>query len=343
MRCVHVGCVSMWALVSAIAAAPASAQATTEAVVMLSADTIGQGDVFELSVDLGVPPGSAVYFPDTLPVVFGMESFRPVSWSAEPVADGAALTLTYPLIAFEVGLAPVPGLDVFIGPGAGVSGASLPGGSVVGSWSDVETGTVARTSLTRAAVPRQIAWVASVLLLEDIDGELEPRPPADVVGADWDRSSVVAILALSALLLAVVGSVAMRLLAAGRAEEEPLETAPRVDPARVRWQQALDELDRILALGLHTDGRTADFYAQSSGVLRSYVEGFDTEWGPSLTSSELMARLEATTNGSAPELYVSMGTAEVVKFGLLRPDAVTAESHWQALRSWVHTSRSVAG
>lgn len=330
----------LWVLMSALAVAPAAAQVTAEAVVTLSADTIGLGDVFELSVAVEVPPGSAVYFPDTVATAFALESFRPVTWSAESTGDGALLTLMYPLIAFRVGLAPVPGLDVYIGPAAGVRGERLPGGSVVGSWRDIETGTVSRASLTRAAVPRRDVWVASVIVPEDITSGLEPRPPADVIGPGWNHLAVAAIVALSLLLLAIARSVALSLLP-DRQTEEPLDSASPVDSALVRWQKALDELDHILTLGLHTDGRTDEFYGRSSAVVRSFVEGFDAGWRPSLTSSELMSRLEAWTNGSAQDLYASMHTAEIVKFGRLRPDASTAEGHWRDLRSWVHASRSI--
>ena len=324
-------------------APPTAAQvtpATAEAVVTLSADTIGLGDVFDLHVVVEVPPGSAVYFPDTVSTAFALESFRPATWSAESAGNGALLTLTYPLIAFRVGLAPVPGLDVYIGAGADVAGERLPGGSVVGSWSDVETGTATRASLTRAAVPRREVWVASVIVLEDLTSPLQPRPPADVIGPGWNRLAVATILALSVLLLAVARSVAATLLP-DRQAEEPLGTAPPQDSASVRWQKALDELDRILALGLHTDGRTDEFYGRSSAVVRTFVEGFDADWHPGLTSSELMCRLEAWTNGSAPDLYTSMHTAEVVKFGRLRPDAGTAAGHWKDLKNWVQASRSI--
>ncbi len=335
-------------LVSALAIAPVAARVTTqvatqvtaEAVVTLSADTIGLGDVFQMSVAVEVPAGSAVYFPDTLATAFALESFRPVTWSAESGGGGALLTLTYPLIAFRVGLAPVPGLDVYIGGAADVGGERLPGGSVVGSWRDIETGAVASASLTRAAVPRREVWVSSVIVLEDITSGLEPRPPADVVGPGWNRLAIATMLALSVLLLAIARSVALSLLP-DRQTEELLISAPPRDSAMVRWQKALDELDRILALGLHAEGRTDEFYGRSSAVVRTFVEGFDADWHSSLTSSELMGKLEAWTNGSAPDLFASMNTAEVVKFGRLRPDAATAEGHWRDLKSWVQASRSI--
>ena len=322
----------------AVVAAPslAEAQIRTEAIVMLSGDTVGQADVFELTVGVGVPPGSAVYFPDTVPTVLGLESHHPATWTAEPSGEGASLTLTYPLIAFQEGVALLPGLDVFIGPGAGVEGERLPGGSVIGAWAAIESGSVPRSTLTRVAVARQTVWVASVIGMEDVTDGLEPRPAADVFGASWNWPSVVMMMVFVGILVGVATSVTRGILAERRANAPP-ET-PDVDPAFARWQSALDELDRILGLGLHTAGRTAEFYEQSSGVVRTYVEAFESEWSPALTSSELMRRLETHTNGSAPDLYSSMQAAEIVKFGRLRPDSGAAEGHWTALRDWVQGS-----
>ena len=336
------------AVVSAAAAAaavgpvkpPLTAQVAAKPVVTLSADTIGQGDVFDFFVSVHIPAGSVVYFPDTVATSFALESFRPVAWSAESEGDGALLTLRYPLIAFRVGLAPIPELDVYIGPAAGVVGERLPGGSVVGSWRDLETDPVVRTALSRAAVLGRDVWIGPVIMPEDLTDPLEPRPPADVVGPGWNRLAVTSILVLSVLLLAVARSIALD-MHPDRELEEPLAGVSASDSPSVRWRKALDALDRILALGPHTEGRTDEFYERSSTVVRAFVEGFDTEWCPSLTSTELMSRLEEWTNGSAPELYASMHAAEVVKFGRLRPDASTAEGHWRDMRSWVHASRSV--
>ncbi len=339
------------ALVVAPAGTPAAwrvtAQSTAQvpggvadAAITLSADTVGLGDVLDFSVAVRVPAGSTIYFPDTVATTFALESFRAVTWSAESAGDGALLTLRYPLIAFRVGLAPVPELDIYIGASAGVDGERLPGGSIVGPWRDIEVGTVASASLTKAPVPSRDVWVASVIVAEDLTGTIEPRPPADVLGPGWNRPAVAAIVALSMVLLAVARSVALNLLQ-GRRSHEQVDSPPVADSSSVRRQKALDELDRILALGLHTEGRTDEFYERSSTVVRTFVEGFEAEWRSSLTSSELMSRLETRTNGSAPELFASMHTAEVVKFGRLRPDASIAEGHWRDLRSWVQTSRSI--
>ena len=337
-------CLALTVVSAAAAVGPVNASCTAQVaakpVVTLSPDTIGLGDTFEFFVAVHVPAGSVVYFPDTVATSFALENFRPVVWSAESEGDGASLTLRYPLIAFRIGLAPLPELDVYIGPAAGVGGERLPGGSVVGSWRDMETGPVARTALSRAALPSRNVWVGPVIMPEDFTDPLEPRSPADVVGPGWNRLAVASILVLLVLLLAVARSIALS-VHPDLGSDEPLAGARLSDSFSVRWQKALDELDAILALGLHTEGRTDEFYKRSSGVVRSFVEGLDTEWHPSLTSTELMSRLETWTNGSSPELYASLHSAEVVKFGRLRPGASTAEDHWRDLRNWVHASRSV--
>lgn len=321
--------------------------------VSLSADTVGLGDVFELRVTLRVPPRRVVYFPNSIVGVDGLESFRPVQWKAQPVeGEGADLTLTYRLIAFKVGIVSVPGFEVLTAPvadlgadgdGDGDRRGVLPGGSVVGARSDVGGVGGSDVSYGRSAIPSQRVWVASVLMLEDIAGGLEPRPPADIVGSSWDWSSLVPVLVLSVLLVVVLTVTVWGWLGVGdRRMETAGVDAASVDSPESCWLEALDELDRVLELGLHTQGRMHEFYTRSSGTVRTYIESLDPTWCSSLTSTELVARLEAQINGRASRgLRAAMWIAEIVKFGCLRPDRVAAEKHWRALRDWVHASRGL--
>ena len=137
MKRMHLALAISWVLVAGTTTVSLTAQTSLEATGSLSADTVGQGDVFELYVEIGVPSGSVVYFPDTVPSAFGLESFRAVDWESEAFGDGGILTLIYPLIAFQIGLVPVPGLDVFIGPATGTEGPSFHTGSVIGEWNGV--------------------------------------------------------------------------------------------------------------------------------------------------------------------------------------------------------------
>ena len=141
IRRMHLALAASWLLIAGTTSLSLTAQISLEATGSLSADTVGQGDVFELYVEIRVPSGSAVYFPDTVPSAFGLESFRTVGWESEALGGDGMLTLVYPLIAFQIGLVPVPGLDVFVGPATGIEGPSFDTGSVIGEWSGVASDT----------------------------------------------------------------------------------------------------------------------------------------------------------------------------------------------------------
>ncbi len=120
---------------------------------------------------------------------------------------------------------------------------------------------------------------------------------------------------------------------ADRAEPAPapLRGPTPLDEAR---KQALTELDRLLAAGPYAAERAQELYEESSGIVRGYVERLDPEWGPELTSTELMDRLK----GRSPKgvvLAAEMRTAEAVKFGRLRPHAEPTAVHLTGLRAWL--------
>tara|TARA_B100000029_G_scaffold83979_1_gene74757 strand:+ start:2780 stop:3811 length:1032 start_codon:yes stop_codon:yes gene_type:complete len=340
IRRMHLALAASWVLLGGTTALSLTAQVSLEATGSLSADTVGQGDVFELYVEVRVPSGSAVYFPDTVPSAFGLESFRTVDWKSEAFGDGGMLRLIYPLIAFQVGLVPVPGLDVFVGPATGIEGPSFHTGSVIGEWSGV-TSDSGLEALERVPVARQAVWIASPIHPDDISAGLEPRVPSDVLGANWDWPSLILIVSLSIVFLIAITPLVMKMLTDQGGQEELLDASLGLDPALARWQAALDELDQILSLGLHLNGDMEEFYGRSSRAVRTYVEALDAAWGPSFTSSELMVQLRRGINGSAVNLYGSMDMAEVVKFGRLRPDADAAERDWRVLRNWVKESRTM--
>ena len=95
-----VGCV---ALAFALQPLPTAAQ-SPEPVAVLSADSVEIAEVFELRVEVPVPSGSVVYFPDYVPATDDVESFTPVDWRARRGPDGGAtIELTYALMPFGMG------------------------------------------------------------------------------------------------------------------------------------------------------------------------------------------------------------------------------------------------
>jgi hypothetical protein len=303
-----------------LACPPLSAQDATPGgvtvTVAVSADTIALGDRLELLVTVLAPPGRVALFPDTLPATTHFESLAPVVARTRERDDGSTeITLTYPLIAFGIGLTTTPAFEISLGP-------------------DPSSGGTAATGRTRFTIAGQRVWVASVLLLEDIAQGLEPRPADDVVGGDWNLPAVLLTLGFTALIGAVVTVGARDLLEARTSADRTVQTP--LDPLEAARLEALGELDRLDAHDWHREGRIVDFYDRSSAAIRGYVEHLHPSWNRSYTSSELMRGLEAARSGdAAPDLLREMRMAEAVKFGHTRPTATAAEVHWRTLRDWV--------
>lgn len=334
---------------------PATAVPRLEAL-SLSADTIAIGDRFQLSVVATVPADMVVFLPDSLEGT-GFEPFDVVQWSAtEGPAGEATLTISYPLIAFAVGEIVVPDFGVYAAARDESQAAGLSSsGDVVGSWERFRESPAAVPSARVVTVPEHRVWVASVLVADETSGQLTPRPAADVSGGSrhWPSTLLATVFGLA--VIAFLGVAAGRVY--GDARERKV-AQQRLPDARSRALLALDEL---LASEAHLEGRTKDFFTESSTIVRAYVEELDTRWSRAWTSTELMSDLTAgaTTNGrgarafesshgelatgategpAAPrteELVAEMIRAEVVKFGGARPDAATAEAHWRVVRDWI--------
>ncbi len=324
-------------LVLLLVARPCAAQTGFQA--RLSADTVEVGEVFELLVRVPVPAGSVVRFPDTVATTEVIESYAPVSWEAEPdPSGGATLVLSYAVIAYGAGMMPVPGFDVLVSSrDRGVAGISLPGGSVVGEWTDAPAADAAYVRPLR--VPRRGVWVNPVFTPEQVEAGLQPMPSADVMGSSWHWPSVLVGLFFTGMLgVVVAGAVRSGIL--------PSSRWVAAAPGSAHWtpetsrKQAMDELDRLLEEDLPAKGRLLELYTRSSGIIRRYAERLDPAYGADLTSSELMHRLQARSHerdGAA--LFDELRTAEIVKFGRFRPETGEAETHLRSLRAWLEGSR----
>jgi hypothetical protein len=320
-----VGCV---ALVLAFQPLPTAAQSPGP-VAVLSADSVEMAEVFELRVEVPVPAGSMVYFPATVPTTSDIESFAPVDWRARRGPDGGAtIELTYALIPFGTGGIALPQVDVITMPLEDeASGQDIPGGSIVGLWEDRQQ----TVRYTRSITPPTI-WVEPVYSSADVVAGMSPRGPDDVVGFSWSWPSMALILLFSTVTVGAVVTTTREWFA-NRAQPTPVPP-PGPTPLDEAGKQALGELDRLLAAGPYAAERAHELYKESSGIVRGYVERLDPEWGPELTSTELMDLL----TGRSPEgavLAAEMHNAEAVKFGRLRPHAEPTAAHLKVLRAWL--------
>ncbi|MDX1646983.1 MAG: BatD family protein [Longimicrobiales bacterium] len=305
----------------------------------VSADTVEIGDRVELRFTVILGPGTVAFLPDSVDAG-PVQSVEAVRWSADRGTNGRTeVSVTYPLIIFRPGSVVLPEIEVFAVPAAEATRAGLAGpDEVVGSWADFRAEPSAVSTAGTATVPSRPVQVRSVLVLDDLTTQIAPRPVADVLGSsrDWRSTTLLAVFGLTLLGIATVSA---RDWISERARVPP-------PPPPTPRERALEALDELLATGLHRKGDVRAFYAGWSDVIRRYVEGFDDEWGPSWTSTELMSDLQGRRRSLAIQRALTpdaiadeMRLAEEVKFGGRRPGPDAAETHLAAVRAWIRSSR----
>ena len=327
--------------------------------VRVSPDTVELGDPFTLHATVYVPPGRELRVPAALLPEWGVESFRRVRTDVVEVGDGSLqVALEYDLIPFEIGLAATPQLEMTSGEaeavGERVRVEDVPAGNadpveaaITQNTQNTQSATVTGELAGAAARPQdrlviagRRVFVTSPILLDDIARGLQPRPPADVVGFNWNLPAALGASLLSLLLLGVVTVQAREWLAA-RATVAARVQAPREAPEEWR-ERALAELDRLLARGHHRAGRLRDFYEDSGDVIRAYMAHFDPSWNRSRTATELMRDLAGAPGWpDLDALAGAMGRGEVAKFAASaarESGARAAERDWETMRAWVHAS-----
>jgi hypothetical protein len=282
------------------------------------------GRVFELYLSLRLAPGFVTFLPDTLIPDEHAFSAGPGSWTAAPgPADSVDVQATYPVMGLLNGGVQLPWLEVWSRrAAAGEQPGPRPASELAAA---VET--------ERTALERTLVEIGGALILvpSEMAGEeasIDPRPPADVLGGDWSAWLVAALVVTVAAALLLIGMfVAGRRRAAG-AGALALGLTPR--------EEALRELDDLLARGWHANGRVDEFYDATTGVLRRLSEVEEPEWRRALTSTELVGRIEKRW-GAAPieKLRPAVWAAERVKFGGHRPAPMAAEADWTAVRDWI--------
>lgn len=280
------------------------------------------GEVFQLEVQVRVSPDVVVFLSDTMVDAASSVSAGPGSWTVTVGAtDSLDIRATYPVMGFLPGGVELPFVEMW-------TRAAGPD-ETPGVRASVELPEAERAS---PDVERALLYLGGVFVMPPSemvgdDAILEPRPPADVMGGDRSAWLVAAFVILGIAGAVVAWWVLRARLGAGTAG--PVELSPR--------DEALRELDRIRQLGWHTNGRVADFYDATTGVLRQYAEREKpSEWRTALTSTELLGRLRRRWGGEAIEpLGDTVWTAECVKFGGRRPDAEAAEVDWSRVRDWI--------
>ncbi|MEQ1857798.1 MAG: hypothetical protein ABL963_15190 [Longimicrobiales bacterium] len=282
------------------------------------------GEVFELYLSLRFAPNVVAFVPDTLLPDVHAFSAGAGSWVASPGPfDSIDVQATYPVMGLLTGGVQLPWLEILSRPAAS---GETPGPHPASELD--ELGDTARVGLRRTVL--EIGG-ALILVPKEMQGEeasIDPRPPADVLGGEWSSwlLGALAVAVGAALLLAGM------FVATRRAQARAGNLAAAANPR----EEALAELDRLLGLGWHANGRLAEFYDATTGVLRQLSEVEEPEWRRALTSSELVHRMQERWGVERVEgLRPAITTAERVKFGTHRPGSGAAEADWSRVRDWI--------
>jgi hypothetical protein len=277
------------------------------------------GTVFELVLQLRLAPRMVVFVPDTLlpaPDAFSAGRGR-WTFAAGPV-DSIDVTATYPVIGVLNGGVELPTLELWIRPATGAETGGPRPASELGELRD--------------GLGRVVLEIGGVLVtvpegMQGREAAIEPRPPADVLGGEWSLWLMAAV-GVGGVAVVLLGWIIVSSLRKAVETAQVPRPTPRAD--------ALSELDRLLALGWHADGRVDEFYDATTRVLRRLSERKEPDWGHALTSSELVARIEGRWGqGSVERLRPAVWSAECVKFGFDRPGPQTAERDWTVVRDWI--------
>jgi len=284
------------------------------------------GEAFLLRFTLRISAGDMLFLPDTLLPSEHSESLGLGSWTTEEgPADSVDIRATYPVVAFREGQATLPNLEVSL------IRATAEGLAAVRQTSQLPVDPDGRTEAYLLRLG--LISIGHLLPVDESTAPIEPRPPHDVLGGEWN-----ALILLSAFLFVTLGLSLVGLIAHGRRTSPslaPVASANRVPPR----EEALRELDRIRLLGWEGGGGLAEFYGLSSDTLRRFAERMNPEWSLALTSNELVRQLHGgITSGSVAleRLAPAMTAAESMKFGKEPLEDVSpVEAHWQAIRDWI--------
>lgn len=283
------------------------------------------GEVFDLVLSLRFAPDVIAFVPDTLLPDVHSFSAGPGRWELTPAAgtDSLDVQATYPVMGLLTGGIQLPWLEILSRPAAA---GERPGPQPASELDAL--GDSARAGLQRTVLEIGGAMIQVPKEMQGEEASIDPHPPADVLGGEWSPW----LLAAAGVSIAAVLILGGMFVAARSTQRRARLLAVAADPRA----EALAELDRLLGLGWHENGRIAEFYDATTGVLRQLSEVEEPEWRRALTSSELVDHMQERWGAVRVEtLRPAVWAAERVKFGTHRPGPKTAEADWAVVRDWI--------
>lgn len=246
----------------------------------LSRDTIRVGDPFRAVISIDLPRGTDAVLPDSLQPTEDVENAGKVRMRRDTANGALRILAAYPLTAWRPGSLTLPDLNV-----------------------------VLRTSAGDRHVAIKLPAIPVLSVLPKDTAGIKPKPPKDVLGPNrlWWPWILAAVLLLLALIAAYWWW--------RRHRNREVPAVPIV-PIMPR-ERALEELERIRALGLIEEGLYKRFYTLVSEVLRQYLATVEPAWSTDLTTTEL-ARIVRGNTDVSPAIAI-LRNADMAKFAKYVP------------------------
>ena len=201
-------------------------------------------------------------------------------------------------------------------------------------------GTVAYVS------PSPVQLTVNTVLSSPDDELKDLRSPADLSTPFWERTIVLALVSVAALVL--LCGTAFFFYRRARRADEPAAASPDL---RTPWEVAIQEVDRIALLDLPGRGDTREHYTLVSAVLRTYLgatclrdaDGRNTD---DMSTEEITTGIQqsAFDPGNARLVIELLQEADLVKFANHEPTEGQAYEAVVQVRNIVEATRpAVAG
>lgn len=287
------------ALLAILCSSVAAAQARPQVDARLDTTAVRIGDPVTVTLSVRTSRGESVVFPDFQKAPEKFEILSAGSPERYDEGNGANLERrSYKLTTFETGQVEIPSLP-FV---------------VMSAGGDVDT------------VYTDPLYLNVVSLLQDTTStEVRPLKPIIEVPPLWHRLALFALAVIAALGLLVWWWRRYLERRETRASVKSFGSAPR-RPAHL---VALEELDRIKALGLIEKGEIKQFHSLISDAIRQYILGLYGIEAPDMTTWELCEALRPERilgEERTGEFQEFLEACDLVKFAKYKPPVVEINS-----------------
>jgi len=152
----------------------------------------------------------------------------------------------------------------------------------------------------------------------------------------WQKAWWIYLLALLLALAALIYLVIDRFKAKSKPERIDKPEALQPKPVVLApWEQALQNLDRLLALQLLQRGEGVEFHFRLAQILRSYLEQVYRFPALEMTTREIGEALAGLQHGSVYEIRSFLQDCDLIKFAKKDIDEIGTEARISWLRTYL--------